>query len=379
MSLRNRLETVFLGASLVTATARLPAQMTPTPSVAAFPFFSSPSPTATVFIPYPVLSPNPRSAGNLSPSNFHPPSYATAGARKHPALRPILDGYFATSDHVKLHYLESGRGLTLVFVPGWLLPGDIWAPQLEDLSRDFHVVALDPRSQGLSEMTHQGDEPLREARDLQELLDHLKVPSAVLVGWSHGAFQVLAYMGEFGTDRLFAVALVDSPLAPASTAPGADTQRGRFLERFVKDRKAASRNFIWGLFKTPPPGSFIKKLDQSADRTPTDIALALMNNVFPGDKWEPSIPVLRQVPMLYAVTPKYNFQAQYLTVVDPQAQVEFFERSGHALFVDEADHFNGAMRSFLKGAALYPAGVPERPGNAAKTPKRQNGGTPNVP
>lgn len=369
MPLRSRLETMFLGASLATASVPLWAQMMLSPA---------PTPSPVVYAPAPTYG-----SYSLIPAPTDTPAPPSFGRRKNSI--PILDGYFATSDHVKLHYLESGQGLTLVFVPGWLLPADIWEPQLEDLSRDFHVVALDPRSQGLSEMTHLGDEPMREAQDIQELLDHLGVSSAVLVGWSHGAFQVLAYMGEFGTDRLYAVALVDSPLAPAEAAPGADTQRAKFLGRFVRDRKGASRNFIWGLFKKPPPGGFIKILNQSADRTPTDIALALMNNVFPGDKWEPSIPVLRQVPLLYAVTPKYNFQSQYLTVVDPLAQVEFFQMSGHALFVDEWDHFDNTMRSFLKKAALYPAGLPEpkrrqeKPPSPQPSPAGTIGGKPNVP
>jgi microsomal epoxide hydrolase len=68
-----------------------------------------------------------------------------------------------------------------------------------------------------------------------------------------------------------------------------------------------------------------------------------------------------QVPLLYAVTPKYAYQANYLMQVDPLARVEFFNNSGHALFVDEADHFNEVMRDFLRKAALYPPGLPEPP------------------
>ena len=84
-----------------------------------------------------------------------------------------------------------------------------------------------------------------------------------------------------------------------------------------------------------------------------------MNNAFPGEAYQPSEKVMSQVPLLYAVTPKYGPQAAYLKQIDPQATVEFFTDSGHALFFDEADHFNATMRDFLRHAAFYPAGLPQ--------------------
>jgi non-heme chloroperoxidase len=271
---------------------------------------------------------------------------------------PVQDGYFTTSDHVRLHYLEAGQGLAIVLIPGWLLPAEIWKPQLEGLSDDYHVIALDPRSQGESDMTPKGNEPIRQAKDIQELLDHLQLTSVVLVGWSHGGFQVLAYLGQYGPDRLYAAALVDSALA-ASSSTTSTVPRVRFLDQFQKDRVNATRGFVWGLFKKHPPMDYYRRLIAAAERTPTGIALDLMNNAFPGDSYQPSLPTLRQIPLLYAVTPKYTTQAAYLLQVDPLARVEFFKESGHALFYDEADHFNDVMRDFLRRSALYPAGFSE--------------------
>lgn len=276
-----------------------------------------------------------------------------------PSEYPIQDGYFTTSDHVKLHYLEAGQGMALVFIPGWLLPADIWKPQLEGLSLDYHVIALDPRSQGLSDITPKGDEPLRQAQDIQELLFHLNLTSVVLVGWSHGGFQVLAYMGEFGTDRLYAAVLVDSALA-AAESPASSPAQARFLAEYKADPPKAARNFVWGLFKTPPQPEYIRALGDAAARTPPDIGLALLNNVFPGDSWQPSLKTICQVPLLYAVTPKFTAQSLYLTQVDPLARVEIFQNSGHALFYDESDRFNDLLRDFLDHASSYPSGLPQK-------------------
>jgi len=394
---------------LFTATPR-PAVVPPTSTPVPAPFSPTPlpeTPTATTVItaapsplPTALLSPTaiftvapPRVTPSASPApspvslgnrlsqtwnnllgrnnNPAPVETPTLVYKPHPMLNlsaqyPIQDGSFTTSDHVKLHYLEAGKGLTILLIPGWLLPAEIFKPQLEGLSAFYHVVALDPRSQGESDITPNGDEPVQQAKDIQELLDYLHLTSVVLVGWSHGGFQVLAYMNEFGTDRLYAAVLVDSVLAAASGPTTAGPQ-GRFLTQFKTDRPKAIRGFIWSLFKNPPPVDFIHDLVNAAVRTPEDIALNLLNSPFPGDRWQPSQKVMFQVPLLYAVTPKYAYQANYLTQVDPQAHVEFFNNSGHALFVDEADHFNSALRDFLQKAALYPPGLPESPHRKSAT------------
>jgi len=308
-----------------------------------------PSPTATALPQQPTQQPSQQPIQRPSK-----PSWANAG-------NPIQDGYFTTSDHVRLHYLEAGTGLTLVFIPGWLISAEVWMPQLQDLSADYHVVALDPRSQGLSDMTPQGDEPMRQAKDIQELMDHLQLSSAVLIGWSHGAFHVLSYVNEFGTSRLYAFVLVDSSLGAAQAPPDSSTRQAKFIEEYKKDPETALRGFIWGLFKTPPPANFSKDLNQSALRTPPEIALGLMNNIYPGDRWQPPIQTVRQIPLLYAVTDKFAFQAQYLTQVDPLARVEIFQNTGHALFVDDSVHFNTVLRDFLRSANRYPSGWPTRP------------------
>src|SRR3984957_21034934 len=67
------------------------------------------------------------------------------------------DKFFKTSDGVRLHYLESGAGPTIVFVPGWTMPAEIWQPQIEYFSRSYHVVAVDPRSQRASDKPTEGN------------------------------------------------------------------------------------------------------------------------------------------------------------------------------------------------------------------------------
>ena len=79
----------------------------------------------------------------------------------------VRGGFFTTSNGVRLHYLEAGRGPSLVFEPGWTMPADIWQPQIDYFSRSYHVVALDPRSQGESQKVTEGHSIERRAGDIK--------------------------------------------------------------------------------------------------------------------------------------------------------------------------------------------------------------------
>ena len=139
-------------------------------------------------------------------------------------LQPVLHAaatvkseFFTTSDGVKLHYLESGAGPTILFVPGWTMPANIWQPQIEYFSRNYHVVAIDPRSQGDSEKTPDGNYPGRRAQDYKELIDHLGGSPVVMVGWSLAVQESLTYVQMFGTYKLSGLVLVDLGIYTVST------------------------------------------------------------------------------------------------------------------------------------------------------------------
>ncbi len=69
-----------------------------------------------------------------------------AWASANPAAK---SGYFTTRDGVRLHYLETGSGPAIVFVPGWTNPAWIWEPPIQHFSKKYRVVALDLRFQYL--------------------------------------------------------------------------------------------------------------------------------------------------------------------------------------------------------------------------------------
>jgi non-heme chloroperoxidase len=121
----------------------------------------------------------------------------------------VSNGSFTTSDGVRLHYLEAGKGPAIVFVPGWTMPAWIWERQIRHFSEHYRVLTFDPRSQGQSHKPDHGNYPDRRAQDIKELVEHMKVGPAVLVGWLQAVPELLTYAEKFGGGNLRAYVLVD--------------------------------------------------------------------------------------------------------------------------------------------------------------------------
>ncbi len=259
------------------------------------------------------------------------------------AKAEIEHHFFKTSDHVQLHYIASGTGRTLVFVPGWVMPAEIWEPQIRYFSQRFRVIALDPRSQGKSEIAKTGHESGRRAQDIKELIDHLQVDSVVLIGWSLGVLESLAYVKSFGTGRLDALVLVDNSIGE-DPPPVSDPT---FLSRLKKDRVATIKRFVRGMFKTAQPEDYYQKITAESLKTPLYASVSLLSNQYPREVWK-RIVYQTDKPILYIVTPRFKGQAENLKAHKPEVWIEVFENAGHAVFIDDKQRFNTLMEDFIR-------------------------------
>lgn len=259
-----------------------------------------------------------------------------------PANSAPTGGFFTTSDGVRLHYLMAGRGPTVAFVPGWTMPAEVWAPQLEYFSRHYRVAALDPRSQGQSEIARSGHDLARRARDIHEFLDAIQAEPVALVGWSLGVLEALAYIDQFGSGRLQALVLIDNSIGE-DPPPVSDPT---FLVRLRKDRRATVERFVRNMYKTPQDEAYYRRITTAALTTPLEASIALLSYRQPREFWRRTARGA-PVPILYAVTPRFREQAQNFKKHKPDAWIEVFEGAGHALFVDDAARFNRLLEDFL--------------------------------
>src|SRR5947207_3026658 len=117
--------------------------------------------------------------------------------------------FFKTSDGIRIHYVEAGNGRPIVFIPGWTMPAWIWQKQIDEFSKKYHVIAVDPRSQGESDKPPYGHLPETRARDYKELVDHLGLKQPVMIGWSMACGELIKYVELFGTDNIAGLVIVD--------------------------------------------------------------------------------------------------------------------------------------------------------------------------
>lgn len=119
--------------------------------------------------------------------------------------------YLTVKDGTQIYYKDWGRGQPVVFCHGWPLCSDAWEAQMFFLaSNGYRCIAHDRRGHGRSSQPWTGNEMDTYADDLAELMEHLDLKDAVLIGHSTGGGEVARYLGRHGTSRLAKTVLMGS-------------------------------------------------------------------------------------------------------------------------------------------------------------------------
>lgn len=256
---------------------------------------------------------------------------------------------------IAIHYLQSGNtagSRALILIPGWRLPTWLWKGQLDEFGRNMRVIAIDPRSQGPSTKIRTGNTPEDRAVDLHELLAALRVTSPVLVGWSQGAQDVAAYLQQYGNESVAGVVLVDSPV---SIGPREVSEHPEFSQAILSgvtsyqhDPNGYSQGMVRSLFKLPHPDLDSDAILRSTLQTPADTgATMLIADIFGADR-TPALSRLNK-PALVIAAGTSRLLAQQKEMADriPGARWVVIDDAAHAVFIDQPDRFNKALKEFL--------------------------------
>lgn len=259
---------------------------------------------------------------------------------------PVANGFFTTSDGVRLHYLLAGarNPHTIVLVPGWTMPAWIFERQIAAFSRRYRVVAFDPRGQGDSQVPAGGYNQDRRGQDIAELLAAIGGRPPVLLGWSLGVLDVLAYVHRHGDRAMAGLVLVDNSVGenPPPPPPRVPYHPGPKLPRPVM-----MRNFVRSMFATRRPQAWLDRLTRAALRTPEHAADQLLAYPVPRTYWKDAVYSTRK-PVLYLVRRRFAGQAANLAAHHADAETVVLEGVGHAMFVDDPARFDRLVGDFLR-------------------------------
>jgi microsomal epoxide hydrolase len=256
--------------------------------------------------------------------------------------------FFKTSDGVRIHYVESGNGRPIVFIPGWTMPAWIWQKQIDEFSKKYRVIAVDPRSQGESDKPVSGHLLETRARDYKEMIDHLGLKRPVLVGWSMACGELVKYSEQFGTDNVAGIVLVDGFLSERLN-PEMFAALSGWMNQLQQDRRKQAEDFVRSMYKKPQPDDYVQRVIDASLQTPADTAVVLIYNMIAVKGFSAGLARMSRR-VLFVYQPESQPSADFLkSKLGDKLRLERFEGDGHALFVDDPDKFNRVLEDFVQG------------------------------
>ncbi len=265
---------------------------------------------------------------------------------------------------VSLRVIEAGPagpGPTLVFIPGWSTGADIWREQIDRFASTYRVISFDPRSQGQSTITTNGDTPEMRAQDLHKLFEGLGVRHPVLIGWSQGVQDLAAYIERYGTHDLAGLVLVDAAISDGADGMAAHPQETAAQFKMFAVYQAHQEEYLRGMMqaiisKPQPPGA-IDRLVATGLKTPPTIGVAMLVADLFGVNRTAALKKI-DCPTLIIASAKSDELARQQAEASqiPHARLEKIEDAAHAVFLDQPVRFHELLEKFVKDLTTPSAG-----------------------
>jgi non-heme chloroperoxidase len=252
---------------------------------------------------------------------------------------------------IKIHYIEMGSGeRSIVFIPGWMMAAEIFKEQLPYFSaRGFRVIAFDPRSQGKTTQTEEGNTYRQQAADLHAFLKTLGLEHASLVGWSAGVTVLLEYITSPESIRPDNLVFVDGQPMGYKTGDyvgGWTMQEARdFILAHQEDHAKAVDKFVRSMFKARQSEFEYKQIIESCMKMPFGTACTLFFDLFTGDRRIALEHVY--VPTLIIMPEERRILGEYMQSKTPKSKLEIVPDAGHAPFFEKPQTFNQILETFL--------------------------------
>jgi pimeloyl-ACP methyl ester carboxylesterase len=106
-------------------------------------------------------------------------------------------------------YLATGQGQPVVLIHGVGLNKEMWGGQVVGLATNYRVITYDMLGHGASPRPAAGTPLLGYADQLLELLDHLQLPQATVIGFSMGGLVARAFALHY-PERLQGLVVLNS-------------------------------------------------------------------------------------------------------------------------------------------------------------------------
>jgi len=117
--------------------------------------------------------------------------------------------FFRTDDRINLFYDISGEGESVVLIHGLTANHRFFKKQIPVLKKHFQVIAIDLRGHGQTEASSDSLTLTRLAKDVKQLLEHLKILKTSFIGWSMGAHVIFEYIKNYSCKEIKKIVIID--------------------------------------------------------------------------------------------------------------------------------------------------------------------------
>jgi non-heme chloroperoxidase len=264
---------------------------------------------------------------------------------------------------VSLRVIEAGQdpGVpALVFIPGWSTGGEIWREQIDHFAAHYRVISFDPRSQGESTITTDGNTPEMRAQDLHVLMEKAALRRPIVIAWSQAVQDIAAYVQRYGSNDFGGVVLVD-----AAVADGADGVISRPREcaeqmRMFPIYLSHQSEFLQGMFRAiiskTLPKEAMDKFVATGLKTPPAIGEAMLVADLYGINRTEALKKIQCSVLVIASSKSEELERQRNGAAEmAHARFEQMDGAAHALFLDQPQRFSELLEEFVKQTATRTA------------------------
>lgn len=242
---------------------------------------------------------------------------------------------------IDLYYESHGEGPAVVFAHGLGGSHLSWWQQVPPLSKRYRCITIDHRGFGRSPDVPNGPGRKAFAEDLRQLLDHLGVEDAYLVGQSMGGWTVLAF-ALADPDRTRALVLADTTAGIAE-----DDVIQAFVDKGEPPKEVSKRGVAPDYADREPEMAFLYGQIAGLNRPPETTMQLLTSRDGPkaADLAGFGVPTLFLVGAEdVVVTPEIARIAQRYI---PNAAIEVVPGCGHSVYFEKPEVFNRIITGFF--------------------------------
>jgi 3-oxoadipate enol-lactonase len=248
---------------------------------------------------------------------------------------------------IELYYETHGDGPALVLAHGGGGNHLSWWQQVPEFSKHYRCVTFDHRGFGFSYDQNEGPGPDAFVEDLRQLLDHLGIARAALVGQSMGGWTVLGFAGKY-PERVSALILCDT------TAGMDDPEVMREQARLRESSKDASlaniltRAYSNDFPRRDPYRHFLyQQISGLNHHVPSNLVRALM-----GAKQSVEPIVRGSIPTLLIVGEEDALVAPSIMELMAKriagSRIVKVRGAGHSVYFEQPEEFNRVLSGFLR-------------------------------